>query len=104
MIEEQKQIEERLYTIKLKVHPETNFTSVYDEKAIKELTVRKDQQLKEVVQQVRKEFSLPDDSPFMLRTFDNKLKVKLSIHDNVESPLHKLQIHSHIHLIIESPS
>lgn len=38
MIEEQKQIEERLYTIKLKVHPE----GAQDESGVKEISVRKD--------------------------------------------------------------
>lgn len=47
MIDEQKQIEERLYAIKLKVHPESNFTQ-YDDKAVKEVSVRKDTTLRDV--------------------------------------------------------
>jgi hypothetical protein len=58
MIEEQKQIEERLYAIKLKVHPESNLTHTYNDKAVKELTIRKDQTLRELVNLVKEQFEI----------------------------------------------
>lgn len=71
---------------------------------VKEVSIRKDKKLGELCSVVLETFEVKDLSVhnMRVRTYDDKLKVKLTPIEGAETSLHKLNVHSHMHLIVES--
>lgn len=75
LIKEQLEIEERVMSLKLRIHQEG--------KEMKVLTFRKNETLKEIAAKIMTEFDIEgvDLKDFRLRGYDAKLKAKLAVYD-----------------------
>ena len=75
LIKEQLEIEERVMSIKLRIHQEG--------KEMKVLTFRKNETLKDIAGKIMTEFGIEnvDLKDFRLRGYDSKLKAKLAVYN-----------------------
>lgn len=51
---------------------------------MKEITIKKNQTLAELINLVRDTFQLAEGSELRLRTYDPKLKIKMAVHDMLD--------------------
>lgn len=70
---------------------------------MKELNVKKNQTLRELIELIMETYKIKDVpiEQLRLRYYDPKLKVKLQVFDKYDMQLHKLNFHNHMDLIIE---
>ena len=101
MIEEQRQIEEKLLNLKLRIwySPES-----LSEPVMKEITIKKNQTLGELALNAMEAFEIKgvELKNMRFRNYDPRLKVKMASHDSFETQLHKLNFISYMDLAIET--
>lgn len=101
MIDEQKQIEEKLLNLKLRLWYSPTPDS---ELVMKEVTIKKNQTLGELALLALETFDIKDLElkNIRFRTYDPKLKVKMAAYDSFETQLHKLNFLSYMDMNIET--
>ena len=97
LIKEQLEIEEKVMSLKLRIH-------CNDE--MKQLTFKKNDELRVVAARIMEEFGLQEVAlmNFRLRAYDPKLKARLNAYDHWDFQLHKLLFHNYMDLLVEIKS
>lgn len=94
LIKEQLDIEEKVMSLKLRIHCNEE---------VKTLTFKKNDLLRDISSKVMEEFGIKDVllRNFRLRAYDPKLKAKLAIYDHFDFQLHKLLFYNFMDLFVE---